>query len=158
MRPSNARVAPMSAGGRVPSKSFINKYLLHLRNCPRRPNSVLRFHFGTVTKLNRELSASHLAASPVRPSSRTPVTGFSASPRYRFSGALTSNSVDAHPPQQADHLADFEGRSRRLPDMFSCGITDSLGGHTSGVTNGYDQHVLLPLRGVKRAQRLRKDV
>jgi hypothetical protein len=92
------------------------------------------------------------------PSSRTLVTNFSGFPRYRFWGALPAQSLYAlaasQPPTSQKPYAPYDATTR----LFDRRITNFVGGHPGAVASRYGGHLLLPMRGITRAPKLRQDV
>src|SRR5579863_8689920 len=158
MHVSNARPAPMFGVIELSAKLLINKDLVRKRDPRLRTKSVPAFHFGTVPKLNWEAVIFVILVCTLRPSSRTKVTRFSDSPRYRFSEADLAESVHAHLVLSPD-ASKNSGTWRHL---FACMLpwrcARSFGRHSAAVANGDSWDLLLPLRGVSGSSWLREDV
>lgn len=99
-----------------------------------------------------------IPALSIPPGSRTPVTKYSASRRYRFCGARSAESVHAHLSWYAVYLANSWTWRCALTRVFSWVCAHSVGGYTDGAAHRNRCHVLLPMRGVKCPPQLREDV
>ena len=128
------------------------------RVLPAPPQFRTRFQFGTVPKLNWERGAFTDMVFLLLPSSRTLVTDFSGGSRYRFWAALPAQSLHAlaasQPPksQKPCVLCDV------ITHLFDRRITNFVGGHPGSVASRNGGHLLLPMRGITRAPKLRQDV
>lgn len=71
---------------------------------------------------------------------------------------MLAESLYALPPWPPSPSAHCCPRNCDLASVFSGKRAYSLGEHARGVTSGDGQHLLLPLRGVQSASRLREDV
>jgi len=159
--PSNARVTPMSGGGLEIDKLFISNNLNgSVADCLKF-KFVPQFQYGTDAKLIREGGCFGRELStwrPLRRSSRTTVTRFSGSTRYRFFGASLSQSLHAQPLRQWFAASKNRSQNCYFVCLFSCRIDGLVGEHASCLAGSQGGNLLLPLRGGACAPQLREDV
>jgi hypothetical protein len=98
------------------------------------------------------------ASGMVQAGYRTPVTKFSAFERYRFCALAHPESGHAKPSCQEATSAVCSIRSPLLIHVFSWLCAGALRGHTGRIACCDRRELLLPLRGIERAPRLRENV
>jgi hypothetical protein len=149
MRLPSARVAPMSRVSSVLASLSLANTCLNSRITHTAPKTAFKFSlelfkngFG-----KRDLSPSDLGSSK-----------YPDCLHYRFSWVLPADLAYAYPPRQQASSAYSRPPRRGFPHLFSCRITDSLGGHTDGVAHRHCRDLLLPLSRIAAPPRLREDV